>query len=282
MKHDPGCLYVVATPIGNLADLSGRAAEILRTVDLVAAEDTRHSGRLLAHIGAHPALQSLHEHNEREVVPSLVRRLQGGARIALIADAGTPLISDPGYILVGAARRAGVQLFSVPGPCAAIAALAISGLASDRFVFEGFLPARASARRKRLAVLATEARTVICYESSHRVVAAVRDIAAICGYERPLALARELTKLHEQSVQLPAAALADWLTADDNRRRGEFVLLLAGAEPAPTSTYAVDLELLLTKLLANLLPREAARIATELTGAPRNRVYDLALALSRR
>ncbi|MDN5937771.1 MAG: 16S rRNA (cytidine(1402)-2'-O)-methyltransferase, partial [Salinisphaera sp.] len=234
MELNRGCLYIVATPIGNLSDLSSRAAEVLRGADLVAAEDTRHSARVLAHVGARRPSVALHEHNEAAMVEGLIGRLHDGARIALVSDAGTPLISDPGYLLVRAAQRAGIAVRCVPGPCAAIAALSVSGLPSDRFVFEGFLPARSAARRRRLEALASEPRTIICYEASHRIAATARDIAAVLGDGRPVTLARELTKIHEQSVFLPAGELPAWLAADDNRRRGEFVLVIGGNDdPLP-------------------------------------------------
>ena len=276
-----GCLFVVATPIGNLADLSPRAGETLAMVDLIAAEDTRHSGVLMQHLGVRTPLQSLHEHNEAAVVPALLERLAAGQRIALISDAGTPLVSDPGYTLVSRARAAGHAIRSIPGPCAAIAALSVAGLASDRFVFEGFLPSRPGARRARLQALAGETRSLLLYESSHRIQAAVADIAATLGEQRPVCLARELTKLHEDSVLLPAAALVDWLQADTNRRRGEFVLVVDGAPAAEApQDYRVDLDALLAELLTSMPVAQAARTAARLTGAPRNAIYSRALELA--
>lgn len=279
-EYPPGCLVVVATPIGNLDDCSPRACAALAAVDVIAAEDTRHSGVLLAHLGVTTPMTSLHEHNERAAVPALIERLRAGERAALISDAGTPLISDPGFVLVRAAREAGLPLRSVPGPCAAIAALAIAGLPSDRFVFEGFLPARTTARRKRLGELAGDTRTLVFYESSHRIADTARDLAAVVGEDRQLTVARELTKLHEESVSLLVGQLPDWLAADDHRRRGEFVLTVAGAavEERPPD-HPIALDTLLGELLAAMPVRDAVKAAVRLTGAPRNHVYRRAVAL---
>jgi len=273
-----GQLYVVATPIGNLGDLSPRARSILSQVDRICAEDTRTTGQLLAHFGIDRPLTALHEHNEERVVASLVAQLQEGRSLALVSDAGTPLISDPGYRLVAAARDAGLPVLAVPGPCAAIAALSISGLPSDAFVFVGFLPAKSGARRDRLTDLAGESRTLIVYESSHRIEDCVADLATTLGEQRRVCLARELSKRFEQSVRLPAAALLDWLRADANRSRGEFVLVIEGAPPAPRSAF--DVESLLRALLRELPPARAARVAAELTGERRNALYSRALALN--
>ena len=272
-----GRLHVVATPLGNLEDLSPRAQRVLREAGLIAAEDTRHSAVLLRHFGIATPLYAYHEHNEQEAARELVERLQAGADIALIADAGTPLISDPGYRLVRAAREAGLEVLAIPGPCAAVAALSISGLPSDRFVFEGFLPARAQARRERLQALAGETRTLVLYESSHRAVECLEDIAAVWD-ERELVLARELTKLHEESVVGTPRRLLEWLAADDNRRRGEFVLLAAGrAEVAEAA--ALDARQVLRVLLEELPPSQAARLAARLTRGRKKDLYDLALRL---
>jgi len=280
-NYPPSCLFVVATPIGNLGDMSARARNILGLVDVIAAEDTRHSAALLQHLGVRTPLQSLHEHNEAIVLPALIARLQSGERVALISDAGTPLISDPGYLLVRAAREAGLELRTVPGACAAISALAVAGLPSDRFVFEGFLPNRSTARKRRLAELADETRSLLLYESSHRIAETVANIAQVLGMDRRVCLARELTKMHEQSVTLNAAELIDWLAADDNRRRGEFVLVLEGAKPvAQENQYNVKLDELLRVLLRNVSVAQAAKMAAKITGAPRNQVYQQALELA--
>lgn len=271
---------MVATPIGNLADMSPRARAILELADIIAAEDTRHSGPLLQRLGITTALQSLHEHNEAQSVPALIARLDAGERVALISDAGTPLISDPGFLLVRAARAAGLELRSVPGACAAVAALAIAGLPSDRFVFEGFLAHRAGPRKQRLTELAAETRSLLLYESSHRIAQTAADIATVLGPERRVCLARELTKLHEQSVTLAAGELPAWLAADANRRRGEFVLVVAGAPPVSTpGSYLVALDALLLELLGVMPVAQAAKAAARLTGAARNHAYQRALEL---
>lgn len=274
----PGTLYVVATPIGHLGDLSPRAQAVLAAVDRICAEDTRTSGHLLAHYGIRRPMTALHEHNEATLVDGLVAALRDGAALALISDAGTPLISDPGFALVRAARTAGVPVIAVPGPCAAIAALSISGLPTDRFVFEGFLPAKPAARRRRLQTLATEPRTLILYESSHRILDTAEDLAAILG-SRSVCLARELTKLHEQSVVLPATALPAWLREDTHRCRGEFVLLIAGA-PASEADHGAEAERVLRILLRELPVSSAVRIAADITGARKKELYERALQLA--
>lgn len=279
MSSSPGILWIVATPIGNLGDMSRRGCEVLAAVDLIAAEDTRHSARLLDHLGITAPLMSLHEHNEQARCQAVLDRLTGGESVAVISDAGTPLISDPGFVLVRAVRAAGFAVQTVPGPCAAVAALSIAGLPTDRFVFEGFLPAKASARRQRLAELVDEPRTMVCYESSHRIAATAADLVTVLGAQRTLVVARELTKMHEQSVQLPAAELGDWLAADDNRRRGEFVLMIAGAERVDRQASDISLDALLAELLPVAGTKQAAAIAARLTGTARNQAYARALAM---
>src|SRR5579885_2853158 len=221
-----GALYVVATPIGNLNDLSPRARAILAGVDAIAAEDTRTSGVLLKHFGIEARLVALHEHNEDRVSPELVARLKRGECLALISDAGTPLVSDPGFALVRAARAAGVPVYAVPGPCAAIAALSVSGLPSDRFVFEGFLPPKRAARRARLQALAHEPRTLIVYESATRILECLADMRDIFGAEREAVLARELTKMFETVIGEPLTQLLARVTEDPNQQRGECVVLV--------------------------------------------------------
>ncbi|MES0873001.1 16S rRNA (cytidine(1402)-2'-O)-methyltransferase [Sinimarinibacterium thermocellulolyticum] len=272
-----GHLYVVATPIGHLGDLSPRAQAVLGAVDRILAEDTRNARSLLAHFGISARLVALHEHNESAASAALVRELRDGASFALISDAGTPLISDPGFVLVRAARAAGVPVVAVPGPCAAIAALSVSGLACDRFVFEGFLPAKPTARRARLQALRDETRTLVLYESSHRIADTAADLAEILD-TRPVCLARELTKLHEQSIVMPAAALPSWLAEDADRRRGEFVLLIAGAPE--TAADDAQGERVLRVLLRELPPSAAARLAAEISGARRKDLYALALQIA--
>lgn len=276
----PGVLWIVATPIGNLGDLSTRAATVLAEADVIAAEDTRHTKRLLDHLGIHTRTLSLHEHNEEARAVPLIERLRGGASIALVSDAGTPLISDPGYRLVAAVREAGLTVQTVPGPSAVVAALSISGLPTDRFVFEGFLPAKPGARRKRLAELVSEPRTLVCYESSHRITRCVADLGAVFG-QRPVTLARELTKRYEQSVTCPAAALAEWLNADANRVRGEFVLVIGGAsESTDVTSNGPSLDQLLAALVPELGTKKAAKLAARLTDTPQKQAYAKAVSLS--
>jgi len=267
-----GTLFVVATPIGNLGDLSPRALETLRTVAAICAEDTRHTRQLLAHYGVERPLLALHQHNEEALAEKLVARLQAGQSLALVSDAGTPLVSDPGYRLVRAARAAGLRVSPLPGPCAAIAALSVAGLASDRFAFEGFLPAKASARRERLARLAGEPRTLVFYESAHRIEAALADLGAAFGAGRPAVLARELTKLFETVLDGSLAGLLAQVRADPNQRRGEFVLVVEGAGDDADAQLAEGRRLY-AKLGGHLPPSTAARLAAELSGAPRKALY---------
>lgn len=270
-------LYVVATPLGNLEDLSPRARQILATVDLVLCEDTRRTGRLLAALGLTTPLRSLHEHNEAERVPEALAALRAGRRLALVADAGTPLISDPGYRLLAALREAGLPVSPVPGPSAPVAALSVAGLPSDRFVFEGFLPARPAARRSRLAELAGEARTLIFFETGRRLGEALEDLVAAFGAARPAAIGRELTKLHETVYRDDLAGLARRVAEDPDAVRGELVLVVGGRgeEGADEATLARVLRV----LLEELPPSQAARLAARLTGARRRSAYALARRL---
>jgi 16S rRNA (cytidine1402-2'-O)-methyltransferase len=276
-----GTLFVVATPIGNVEDLSVRAREILAAVDFVAAEDTRHSGRLMQRFGIRTPLVSLHEHNEEVRTPALIERLQSGEAGALVSDAGTPLVSDPGYRLLRAAREAGVRVSPLPGPCAAIAALSVAGLPSDRFAFEGFLPQRSAARRQRLQALVTEPRTMIFYEAARRVEATLADIAEVMGGCREVTLARELTKLHEEVAH---GTVDDLLGRVDDRARwrlGEIALVLAGAPEDVEARRRADGERVLRLLLDDgLSPRQSAALAARITGAPRNALYRQAIALA--
>jgi 16S rRNA (cytidine1402-2'-O)-methyltransferase len=279
----PGTLFIVATPIGNLADLSARARTTLAEVDLVAAEDTRHSGQLLAQFGIQTPLCALHEHNEAARVDELVARLVGGARIALVSDAGTPLVSDPGYRLVAAAAAAGVAIVPIPGACAAIAALSVAGLATDRFAFEGFLPQKRAARRARLQGLAREPRTLVFYEAPHRLADALDDLAQVFGAERTAVVARELTKLHESIYRGALGELATRAQSDANMVRGEIVLVVSGAPLAEEGDGAAlqQQERLLAALLPALPLSAAVDLVVEVTGLRRNRVYERALALRR-
>lgn len=282
MSIEAGVLYVVATPLGNLGDISPRAAQVLGAVDVVAAEDTRVSGRLLAHLGLSVGrLLSLHEHNEEARVPSLVQGLREGSSVALISDAGTPLISDPGFRLVVAARAAGVRVSPVPGPSALIAALSVAGLPTDRFVFEGFLPAKRAARRARLQTLAEERRTLVFYESSHRIEACVGDMAEAFGGARRAVVARELTKRFEQVADGVLDELASWLAEDADRRRGEFVLVVAGDDRPTASADTASADKVLSVLAEALPTRQAADLAARITGAPRQALYREAQRLRR-
>lgn len=265
-------LHVVATPIGNLADLSPRAQEVLRSVAAICAEDTRHTGQLLSHFGISKPLVALHDHNEEAMAERVVARLLGGESLAVVSDAGTPLVSDPGFRLVRAARAAGVKVSPVPGACAAIAALSVAGLPSDRFVFEGFLPAKAAARRERLHKLAGETGTLVFYESSHRIAESLADMAAAFGDERPAVVARELTKLFETVLDGSLAQLRAAVEVDDNQRKGEFVVMVQGAGDDEQAKIAEGRRLY-AKLNEHLPPSTAAKLAAELSGAPRKALY---------
>jgi 16S rRNA (cytidine1402-2'-O)-methyltransferase len=270
----PGCLWVVATPIGHRDDLSARAIETLRAVAVIAAEDTRHSRPLLLHHNVATPLIALHEHNERDAVDAIVRRLQAGDAVALISDAGTPLISDPGFRLVRAARAAGIRCIPVPGACAAIAALSVAGLPSDRFVFEGFLPPKAAARRSRLQDLASDPRTLIFYESSHRVAESLVDMRDVFGAEREAVLARELTKLFETVLGEPLAELAARVAGDPNQQRGECVILVAGRGEEADAKLAEGRRVFAI-LRDEMPPAKAAKLASAISGAPRKALYEV-------
>ena len=274
-----GVLYVVATPIGNLDDISLRACAVLKQVSLIAAEDTRHSSRLLQHLGISTPSMALHDHNEQAQAESLLARIKSGDSIALISDAGTPLISDPGYRLVAAAQAAGIRVSPVPGACAAIAALSAAGLPSDRFVFEGFLPAKTTARRVRLEALSGESRTLIFYEAPHRIVECLQDMRDIFGAVRRIAVGREMTKTFETIRLLPAAELCAWVESDANQQKGEFVLVVEGAPAADQLPDEAETDALLVKLLKYLPVKPASQLAAELTGRRKNALYDRALAL---
>jgi len=276
-----GTLFVVATPIGNLGDLTPRAAEVLRRADLVLAEDTRRTGQLLAACGIERprgSLESLHEHNERERVPRIVERLLGGAEVALVSDAGTPLVSDPGLALVSAAAQAGIEVVAVPGPSALVAALSVAGLPTDRFVFEGFLPARTAARRQRLQELVAEPRTLVFYEAPHRLRGTLEDLRERFGADRPAVVARELTKKFETVYRGSLGELAARAAGDPALARGEIVVLVRGADEAASAASGLSAEQLLRLLLAELPPSQAAKLAAQITGLPRKELYERALA----
>lgn len=277
-----GRLYVVATPIGNLGDLGPRARETLAACALIAAEDTRHTGSLLKHFGIGTPMVSLHDHNEAQRAPELVARMRDGTSIALVSDAGTPAISDPGYDLVRAAAAAGIDVVAVPGACALIAALSIGALPTDRFCFEGFLPARGSARRTRLAELAAEPRTLVFYESPHRVMETLEDCAAAFGPARLAVVAREITKLHETTYRGTLGELVGRAAGDADFVRGEIVLLIGGApavEEGGEDGYGGELDRVLVVLMAELPLKQAAGLAAKLTGARDNEAYKRALRL---
>jgi 16S rRNA (cytidine1402-2'-O)-methyltransferase len=273
-----GVLYLVATPIGNMGDISARAREILAAAGVVAAEDTRHSGRLLRELGLERPLVSLHEHNEKARTAELVARLKAGESVALVSDAGTPLVSDPGFALVRAAVEAGIAVVPVPGACAAIAALTASGLPVERFCFEGFLPARAGARGQRLAELAGEPRTLVLYEAPHRIAACLADLAAVLGGQRRACVAREITKLHESYYRGGLGELAERAKSDADLARGESVVVVEGA-PRQAGD-AAQLDAAIAVLLRYLTPSAAAAAAAELTGARRNDAYARALEMA--
>jgi 16S rRNA (cytidine1402-2'-O)-methyltransferase len=278
-----GRLYVVATPIGNLGDLSARARDTLQNCGLIAAEDTRHTGLLLKALGISTQQLSLHDHNEAARAHEIVERLTGGTSVALVSDAGTPAISDPGFHVVRAAAAAGVEVIAIPGPCAAIAALSIGALPTDRFCFEGFLPARAAARRERLLELAGEPRTLVFYESPHRIQETLQDCAQAFGAERAATVVREATKLHETVYRGTLQELLQRGAQDADFHRGEIVLLLAGAAPAAAPSGADGhggrLDSVLKVLLAELPLKQAARLAAQLTEARDNEAYKRALYL---
>ncbi len=273
-------LYVVATPIGNLGDMSQRARDVLAGVDRVAAEDTRHSGRLLAHFGIATPLISLHEHNEARRTETLLARLEAGEAVALISDAGTPLISDPGFVLVRAARAAGYPVLAVPGPSALVAALSIAGLPTDRFAFEGFLPAKAAARAARLQALREEPRTLVFYESPRRVGATLAALAAAFGEAREMVLARELTKQHETVLDGDIRAVRAAWEADPGAQRGEVVLVVGGAPAAAETELDAESRRVLDLLRGELPLKQAAALAARITGAKKNALYQYGLTAS--
>lgn len=277
---NPGTLYVVATPIGNLEDMAPRALRILSEVDLIAAEDTRHSGKLLRHFAVGTKVEAIHEHNERQQVPRLVEFLKAGKSIAFISDAGTPLVSDPGFHLVRAARQAGLRVIPVPGACAAIAALSAAGLPSDRFVFEGFPPAKTGARRSLFEELRAESRTLIFYESPHRIMESLKDMEEIFGAGREAVLARELTKQFETVRSGTLQDIREWVERDADQRLGEFVVLIQGAPRPEQQEMDPEVERILKLLLEELPVSQAAALAAKITGLKKNRLYESALRLT--
>jgi 16S rRNA (cytidine1402-2'-O)-methyltransferase len=273
-------LYIVATPIGNLADISERAIHVLKSVDLIAAEDTRHSRYLLDHYAIRTPTLSLHNFNEQQRSTQLLMQLQQGKSIALISDAGTPLISDPGYSLVQAAQTHGIKVIPIPGACAAIAALSAAGLPTDRFIFEGFLPIKKTARLQALKNLRDETRTLIFYEAPHRIVALLEDMAVALGAEREVAVARELTKLFETIKTGTLAELLTWIKIDHHQQKGEFVVLVKGApekKPAAEKAALTTLNILLGELPMS----QAVNLTAKISGEKKNKIYELALELKK-
>jgi 16S rRNA (cytidine1402-2'-O)-methyltransferase len=274
-----GVLYVVATPIGNLADMTQRAVEVLKSADRIAAEDTRRTGRLLQHYAIQTPMLALHEHNERELAPELVKQMQAGQMLAVVSDAGTPLISDPGYRLVRLAREAGVPIVPVPGPSALITALSASGLPTDHFVFEGFLPTKQLARKARLEALRSESRTLIFYEASHRILGCLKDMLVAFGVERHAVLARELTKQFETIRDGTLQELLRWVGDDPNQQKGEFVILVEGEQAAEAHAVDAEAERVLNVLLDDLPIKTAAKLAARITGVNKRALYERALQI---
>ena len=275
-----GTLYVVATPIGNLADMVPRAIETLQTVSLIAAEDTRHSSRLLAHFDIKTPTVAYHDHSDEHRTEQLISRLQNGENIALISDAGTPLVSDPGYRLVRKAREQGIQIVPIPGACAMVAALSAAGLPSDRFAFEGFLPAKQVARITQLESLSADARTLIFYEAPHRILETLQDMLAVFGAEREVVIAREITKTFETIKGDKLSAMVDWVASDTNQQRGEIVLMVHGASKLENAEISADHERIMRLLLEELPVKQASTLGAKITGLKKNFLYDWALKAS--
>lgn len=274
-----GILYIVATPIGNLQDITQRALDTFTQVDLIAAEDTRHSGLLLSHYGIKKPFFALHDHNEQEKAHILVEKLKQGSNIALISDAGTPLISDPGFHLVRQCREAGIRVVPLPGACAAITALCASGIASDRFCFEGFLPAKSKARKDKLENIAEEDRTLIFYESTHRILDTLEDMQSVLGDDRYIVLAREITKTWETITGNTIKNLREWLLEDPNRTKGEMVLIVEGKPKSDNNDAISPQAVKALELIAEELPlKKAAAIVAELYGYKKNALYQFGLA----
>jgi 16S rRNA (cytidine1402-2'-O)-methyltransferase len=272
-----GVLFIVATPIGNLDDISVRALGVLASVDCILAEDTRHSGRLLNHYDIPTPMLAYHDHNEDKRSDAIVEKLIGGEDMALISDAGTPLINDPGYVLVRAVQKAGIRVSPVPGSCSVIAALSASGLATDRFCYEGFLPSRKAARVARLQELLSETRTLVMLESSHRIIASIGDMAEVFGAQREAVIARELTKHFETIRRDGLQSLGEWLDEDANQRKGEFVVLVSGA--AGSGADGAEVDRVLGLLLKKLPVRDAADLAASILSERKNKMYRRALEL---
>ncbi|MDP2103044.1 MAG: 16S rRNA (cytidine(1402)-2'-O)-methyltransferase [Methylotenera sp.] len=277
--HPIGTLYVVATPIGNLQDITLRALDILKTVDAIAAEDTRHTSGLLSHFGIAKKLIAVHEHNERQSAEKLLAQLSAGQSIALVTDAGTPGVSDPGAVVVDLVRKAGVKVVPIPGASAVIAALSASGIAQNGFLFHGFLPASGAARRKALEALKSQTVTLVFYEAPHRIIESIVDMSAVLGAERRITFARELTKTFETIYSCSLGEAEAWLQADANQQRGEFVLLVEAAAIKEAEEISEDAVRVLKLLLADLPLKQAVKLATEITHEKKNVLYEFALQL---
>lgn len=272
-----GILYLISTPIGNLGDISERAVSVLKDVSIIAAEDTRHSQHLLSHLGIRGRMRAYHEHNEEKQAPLLVGLLEQGESVALISDAGTPLVSDPGYRLVELAHKHNIKVVPVPGACAAIAALSAAGIATDRFVFEGFPPAKQAARLNYLGAIKNEERTMVFYISCHRIVETLDDMKSVFGESRYASFAREITKTYETVRKAKLGELHEWVSGDEYQRKGEIVLVVAGAEHKQQGD--VDIDNMLTILMEDLPVKQAAKIASRLSGVNKNDLYKAALKL---
>ncbi|MDP2559625.1 16S rRNA (cytidine(1402)-2'-O)-methyltransferase [Psychrobium sp. 1_MG-2023] len=278
MELSPAKLYIVPTPIGNLADITLRALTVLEQVDIICAEDTRHTGKLLSHYNIKTRTMSVHDHNERQRVDSLVEKLAQGQSIALVSDAGTPLISDPGYHLVNGIRAAGYDVVPLPGACAAITALSAAGVATDRFCFEGFLPAKSAGRISQLTALQSETRTMVFYESPRRICDTINEMRDVFGEERHIVLARELTKTFETIHGAPASDLLEWLNSDENNRRGEMVVMVSGYKEDSEQIAPEVIDAL--KLLATELPlKKAAALVAKLYNQKKNALYKYGLSI---
>ncbi|QQD20893.1 16S rRNA (cytidine(1402)-2'-O)-methyltransferase [Oceanospirillaceae bacterium ASx5O] len=277
-RTQAGTLYIVATPIGNLSDLTVRAQQVLASVDVIACEDTRHTSKLLQHLGLHKPLLSVHEHNERDRIEQVAQLLRKGQSMALVSDAGTPLISDPGYPLVQGLRQLGLPVTPIPGVSAIITALSAAGLPTDRFTFEGFLPHKAGSKREKLEAQAQELRTLVYYEAKHRILETLQMMAEVFGPERPACVARELTKTFETFYHGTLPEILAQISADEDQQKGEFVVMIAG-NPNPAPSSEVDSEKLFRLLLAELPPKKAAAVIAELTGENKKELYQKALEI---
>lgn len=278
-KEPKGTLYVVATPIGNMRDITLRALDVLGRVEVIAAEDTRNTSHLLSHHGIRTKLLAVHEHNEREAAAKLIDLLESGKSVAMVSDAGTPAVSDPGALVVGMVREAGLKVEPIPGANAAICAISAAGLAAPHFLFFGFLPHKGTARRKELEALKGLPYTLVFYEAPHRILDCVQDLQQVLGGGRNITFARELTKLFETIYACPLGEALDWLNADPNRLRGEFVLLVEGAPAEPVADQAVEARRLLTTLLAELPLKQAVKLVVKISGGKKNEIYALALEI---